>query len=252
MKQAAEHIQTIHMQGTGSGNTLTRKDVSGIVASLEDFDRDRRYRTAVLTGKPGMSCGAGAGELHLSGHPGSDVEQAFIYQPMKPVVGAIRGDCTDEALMIMARATDLRVAAHGATFGFPALKRNRMLAAARSELARQIPYTALMWLLMTGEVIDAQEAARIGLVNLVVGDDELEDASLQLALDICALSPFAVRGEKDTLLQSMKLNFDQGFFYAVTTDMLSHISPDGIEGINAFVEKREPRFYDFGPDENKL
>ena len=249
MIEATEHIRTIYLQGSGNENILTHEEVSSIVGSLKDFDRDRRFRTAVLTSKPGISFGAGSGELHLFDHIGSDIGEMCIYQPLKPVVGAIRGNCTDEALMIMARATDLRVATHGATFGFPALKQSRALAAARSGLARQIPYTALMWLLMTGEVIDAQEAARIGLITHVVNDDELEDTSFLLAGKICELSPFAVRGEKDTLLQSMKLNFDQGFFYAVTTDMLSHISPDGIEGINAFVEKREPRFYDFDPDE---
>ena len=249
MKEATGHIRTIYLQGSGNENVLTHEEVSRIIGALKDFDRDRRFRTAVLTSKPGVSFGAGAGERHLSGHAGCDFGEAFIYQPLKPVVGAMRGNCTDEALMIMARATDLRVAAHGAIFGFPALKHSSALAAARSGLAGQIPYTALMWLLMTGEVIDAREAARIGLITHAVSDDELEDASMRLAGEICALSPFGARGEKDTLLQSMKLNFDQGFFYAVTTDMLSHISPDGIEGINAFVEKREPRFYDFDPDE---
>lgn len=240
MTGAPEKAVVIRLSELGAGST------SALNERLIDYDETPAHRVAILIADGPLPAESLDPRPNAIG--GLFTGLGAVYRPDKPVVAAIAGDCFDESLIAVAQAADVRLAASTARFGFPALAERPLAAAARSRLSRQIPHSALSRLLFVPEPIDAAEALRVGLVSRVVDPASLVEAANNFAASVAALSPFAARGEKETLARGELLTFEQAGHYAVTVDMMSHISPDGLEGIASFVEKRPPAFWDFTKD----
>jgi enoyl-CoA hydratase/carnithine racemase len=166
---------------------------------------DRSIRAIILTGEGGQSFCAGA-DLSgaLTDEPGfSDlVDRAFLKtgSTPQPLIAAINGHCVAGGLEL-ALLADIRIASRSAKFGFPEVKWGLIPSAGGTlKLADQIPYAAAMDLLLTGRLIDAEEAARIGLVNAICEPSEVWDLAIERARRIAAASPHAVRAAKKAAL----------------------------------------------------
>lgn len=167
----------------------------------------------------------------------------YNYRPVKPTIAAIKGYCLGAALMLVGRATDIRIAGESAKFGFTEIKRGLGGAAAvRSHLAGQIPHTTLMWMVLTAQNIDAQTALRACLVNEVVPDAQVLPRAKEVAALVCELPPNAVRAEKEALLRTENMPFTDAVVFAGALSTLNRLGHDAGEGIKAFTEKRPPRF----------
>ncbi|MDR7483283.1 MAG: enoyl-CoA hydratase-related protein [Armatimonadota bacterium] len=159
-----------------------------------------------------------------------------------PTVAAINGYALGGGLEL-ALACDLRVAAEGARFGFPEAKVGSMPGAGGTQrLTRLVGPARAKELMFTGEFIDAAEAYRIGLVNRVVPGPQLLEAARALAGTIAARAPLAVRAIKTAVHLAADASLEAGLALERTAHAALRASRDRREGIQAFLEKREPQF----------
>jgi enoyl-CoA hydratase/carnithine racemase len=160
----------------------------------------------------------------------------------KPLIAALNGLTLGGGLEI-ALACNIRIASENARFGFPEVKVGMFPGSGGTQrLPRLIPSGIAAEMFFTGEVIDAQEAYRIGLVNKVVSLDQLIPAAKELAEAICEVGPLAVRTTKEAMIRGMSMGLEDGLRLETTLTPNVVFSKDFEEGINAFAEKRRPKF----------
>lgn len=159
-----------------------------------------------------------------------------------PVIAALHGYVLGGGLEL-ALACDLRVAAEGARFGFPEVKVGSMPGAGGTQrLTRAIGPARAKELMFTGEHIDAAEAYRLGLVNRLVSRADLGASALGLARTIAARAPLSIRAVKAAVNLCPDVSLEAGLAFERTAHAVLRGSHDRREGIQAFVDKREPHF----------
>lgn len=222
------------------GRALTR-----LVAAVNDDDR---VRVVVLSGAGERAFSAGSDVSVLDDY-GTNWElrnrvdyARAIWAIRKPVVAKIRGYCVGGGLE-MALMSDIRYAAPGARFAAGEIKLGWHGGAGNTQL---LPRAATLGMasemLLTGDQVDAQEACRIGLVDRVVDDGDLDRAVDDLAARIAANSPIATQLTKHMVRMSMSAPLSVGLEYENDTFTYCFTTDDSREGREAFRDKRPPRF----------
>jgi enoyl-CoA hydratase len=225
-------------------NAVNGALAEGVGRAMDELDDDPELRVGVLFGAgKGFSAGMDLkafvrGESPYYGDRGF----AGLCQgpPAKPLIAAVEGFALAGGLEI-ALACDLIVAAEGARLGIPEVKRG--LAAASGGLVllpRRIPFHIAMELALTGDPIDAQRAAAIGLVNQVTPVGGALEAALALAGRITPNGPLAVIASKRVIVEQQDWSLDE--IWAKQGEITSSVnsSEDAREGATAFAEKRAP------------
>jgi len=160
----------------------------------------------------------------------------------QPVIAAINGDAVGSGLEF-ALACDIRVAADTAHFGFPHIKEGLIpWDGGTQRLSRVVGQAKAMEIILTGELIDAEEAYRMGLVNNVVPHDAVMATAMNMAREMASKGPIALRYAKEAIRNGMDLTLDQGLRLEADLYFLLHTTKDRTEGIRAFQEKRKPEF----------
>jgi E-phenylitaconyl-CoA hydratase len=212
---------------------------------------DDAIRVAVVTGAGDKVFSAGA---DLKSWIGREVEMSQIWQTQKgmllnrgleiwkPVIAAINGHCLAGGMTLML-ATDLRVTAEHATFALSEVKRGIIAANGGTQrLPQQLPHAIAMEMLLIGDAIDAQTAARWGLVNRVVPADKVMGTALELARCIAANAPLAVQAAKELALRGRDQGLAAGLRFEQFVQHILQRTEDAAEGRQAFADKRAPRF----------
>ncbi|MBM3597683.1 MAG: hypothetical protein FJX35_05675 [Alphaproteobacteria bacterium] len=169
-------------------------------------------------------------------------DAAALDRVAKPVIGAINGYALGGGLELVL-CCDIRIAAETAQFGLPEATRGLMPGSGGTQrLPRLIGPSRALELMMTGERIGAAEAYRIGLVNQVVPLAELMIAAEGMARKITSGAPVALRLIKEAVRKGMDLPLAQGLALETDLSTLVSLTEDYKEGINAFVEKRAPKW----------
>jgi enoyl-CoA hydratase len=219
---------------------------------LEAFDEVRGddVRVVILTGAGSKAFVAGAdiGEFAerspleqrgtMTGRRIFDEIAAFPAPVIAMINGfALGGGCE------LAMACDLRIAARSAKLGQPEVRLGLIPGAGGTQrLPRLVGPSRALRLVLTGELIDAAEAERIGLVDEVVDDDALEEHTLAIARAIAAHSPVAVRLAKSAVHASLEMPLSAGLAYERELFITAFGSDDRREGVSAFLEKRSATF----------
>jgi len=212
---------------------------------------DDAIRVAVVTGAGDKVFSAGA---DLKSWIGRKVQMSEIWQTQKgmllnrgleiwkPVIAAINGHCLAGGMTLML-ATDLRVTAEHATFALSEVKRGIIAANGGTQrLPQQLPHAIAMEMLLIGDAIDAQTAARWGLVNRVVPADKVMATALDLARRIAANAPLAVQAAKELALRGSEEGLAAGLRFEQFVQHILQRTEDAAEGRQAFADKRAPRF----------
>jgi E-phenylitaconyl-CoA hydratase len=212
---------------------------------------DDAIRVAVVTGAGDKVFSAGA---DLKSWIGRKVDMSQIWQTQKgmllnrgleiwkPVIAAINGHCLAGGMTLML-ATDLRVTAEHATFALSEVKRGIIAANGGTQrLPQQLPHAIAMEMLLIGDAIDAQTAARWGLVNRVVPADKVMETALDLARRIAANAPLAVQAAKELALRGSDQGLAAGLRFEQFVQHILQRTEDAAEGRQAFADKRAPRF----------
>ncbi len=160
----------------------------------------------------------------------------------RPVVAAISGDAIGQGLEL-ALACDIRIASETSCFGMSHIKSGLIpWDGGTQRLSRLIGRSKALEMILTGEVIDAQEALRIGLVSKVVPKKELMEVAMKMAQEMASKGPIALRYTKEAIYKGMDMTLEQGLHLEADLYLLIHTSKDRTEGIQAFREKKTPKF----------
>ena len=162
----------------------------------------------------------------------------------KPLIAAVEGPAIAGGTEIL-QATDIRVAEESARFGIAEARWGLFpLGGSAVRLVRQVPYTVAADLLLTGRHVTAAEALRIGLIGHVVPDGQALPKALEIAAQIAANGPVAVRAILRAIRQTEGMAENDAFAVEAKIGMEVFRSEDAKEGPRAFAEKRTPQFQD--------
>ena len=162
-----------------------------------------------------------------------------IVQCPKPVIAAVQGTATAAGCQLVATC-DLAVAADDAQFCTPGVDIGLFCSTPMVALTRNVPRKRAMEMLLTGDMIDAQRAAKWGLVNRVTPRADVRDAALGLARLIASKSPLTVAIGKRTFYDQLERPLPDAYALAAEVMVENLLARDAAEGISAFVEKRTP------------
>ena len=163
-------------------------------------------------------------------------------QIWKPTIAAIQGYCLAGGLEV-ALECDMRIASEDAKFGLSEVLRSLVPGGGGPQrLPRLVPMAIALEILLTGDMIDAQEAYRIGLVNHVVPHAELMPAAENLANKICGNGPLAVRAIKESAIRGMDMPLADALALNTKLYLENYKTEDAKEGPLAFIEKRPPQY----------
>ena len=250
----AEAVARIRISNPERRNALDHEILDALAEALPQLDRGIETRCVLITGAPPLfSAGydiAGIPDQTferdaeaLVAHPFHAAMEAIAKHPW-PTVAALNGHCLGGGLEL-AITCDLRLCATGAKLGMPPAKLG--LIYGHTGLRKfldtiGLPYTKELFL--TGRTLDAERAERIGLVNFLAADSEVEDESVALAAAIAANAPLSMRGNKHAidLLQANPELTERQEAGLVALRESCFSSEDFREGIRAFAEKRSPRW----------
>src|SRR5215470_3240122 len=246
VQEHSAHIVIVTIDHQPRRNAMTRQMMAELAAVWDRLEHSR-VRCIILTGAGERAFSAGA---DMSGDLSADPEMARIvnhallkHHPFsKPIVAAVNGDCVGGGVELLL-STDIRAAAPHARFGLPEVRWSIYpFGGATVKLVQQIGYVHAMELLLTAKLIDAVEAARIGLVNRVLPADEVMPWALATAETIAANSPSAVQAVKQQISTTIAT-------HAQSREALDQELGDRVrasvhfrEGVRAFLEKRNPNY----------
>lgn len=227
-------------------NAVNTGVAEGIAAAMEELDGDAGLAVGVLTGAGGYFCAGMDLKAFAAGErpwvEGRGFAGIVERPPVKPLIAAVEGFALAGGLEL-ALSCDLIVSARGARFGIPEVKRG--LAAAGGGLLRlpaRIPRAIAMELALTGDPIDAERAAAIGLVNVLAEPGSAVEEALLLAARVAPNAPLAVAASKRVVDESPGWAADE--LWTRQAEILDPVqgSRDALEGATAFAEKREPKW----------
>jgi len=240
------HVSVVTIDNQPRRNAMTRAMMADLARLWETLERGP-CRCIVLTGAGERAFSSGA---DVSGDLSADPEIARIVNDAllknrtytKPIVAAVNGDCIGGGVELLL-STDVRASAPHARFGLPEVRWSIYpFGGATVKLVQQIGYVHAMELLLTAKLVDASEAARIGLVNRVVAADALMPWALETAQAIASNSPTAVQAVKEQISATIA-------DHARSREALEQQLGDRVrgsehfrEGVRAFLEKRPPNY----------
>ena len=228
-------------------NIQTREEGARLLEELRD---DESVGVVVFTGAGDKAFIAGADIAEFAGRTaltqrdvmtGRSLFTAIDMFP-KPVIAMINGYCLGGGCEL-ALACDIRISSETASFGQPEINLGIIPGGGGTQrLTRLVGEGKAMELILTGDIINAQTAYNLGLVNLVVPAEDLEAKTMEMANRIAEKSPVALRMAKEAVKLASRSNLDEGLRREVDLFALCFSSEDKDEGVRAFLEKRKPQF----------
>ncbi|MEC7657453.1 MAG: enoyl-CoA hydratase/isomerase family protein [Pseudomonadota bacterium] len=241
-----KHVALITLDNEPRRNAMTRQMLFDMADLWDDLARSE-HRCVIITGTGNKGFCAGAdvsGDLTASPETAAKINKALLKTEVfpKPIIAAVNGDCVAGGVELML-ASDIRVAAPQARFGLPEVRLSIYpFGGATVKLVHQIGYVHAMKLILGAELIDAEEARRIHLVNEIVNADQLINWALKMAETIATNSPSAVQAVKRKISTEIAE-------HALTQEDLDQKLGDAVrngphfeEGVAAFLEKRKPNY----------
>ncbi len=253
--QLAEHIATITLNRPEAMNAITRETYAQLEAAFRDAHHDPEVRCVVLTGEGRAFCsGDDVKQIMLGEAREATVTRLRDVRPRptpaavavlecdKPVIAAVNGAAVGWG-MDLALMCDIRIASERAKFGELFIKRGLVAdLGGLWRLPRVVGPSKAAELLFTGDIIEAPEAERIGLVSRVVPADDLMATAMELAAKIAANPPIAMRYMKEGLRKSVHAGMNEMGAYIGSSLAYLFTTEDHLEGALSFVERREPQF----------
>lgn len=229
-------------------NTFNELFARELNDGLKMFDRDDNIRVVIIkaNGK-NFSVGISLDEFtknkthkeYREFLTKMDEHNHTIASMKKPVITQVQGYALANGAGL-AFASDLTVAAESAKFGTTAINVGLICLGPAGPLTRLVGRKKALEMVLTGEIISAQEAERIGLINKVVKDEDLEEETLKLADILAAKSPLAVEIGKTGIYKISNSEYHQGLDYMTELFASLASTEDAKEGVEAFNQKRKP------------
>jgi enoyl-CoA hydratase/carnithine racemase len=250
-------IATLVLNRPGARNSLSEALLMALSGALTEIAGDRSVRAVVLAAEgPAFCAGHDLKELtaRRSDADGgreyfrrimttcSTMMQQIVTLP-QPVVAAVQGVATAAGCQLVA-SCDLAIASTQAKFATPGVDIGLFCSTPMVALSRNLPRKHAMHMLLTGEMVSAEEAARLGLVNRAVAAGEERNAALALARVVASKSSYTVKVGKAAFYRQIEMGLAEAYAYASEVMTENMMARDAEEGICAFIEKRPPTWED--------
>ncbi len=231
-------------------NALNVAVREGLFRILEDLRHDDEVRVLVITGAGDRAFIAGAdiGEFKDAGavEQYRSMQEGNIYSLMeefpKPIIAMINGYCLGGGCEL-SMACDIRIASDRAKLGQPEVNLGIIPGGGGTQrLPRLVGEGRASLLIMSGMLIGAEEALRIGLIDRMYPPAELREQTLEIARSIACKSPVALQAAKESILAARRMPLDEGLKFERAWFGLLFSTEDKNEGVEAFLAKREPEF----------
>ena len=246
--EKADHIMTVRINRPDRLNALHPLANAELGEVFDDFAADDEMWVAIITGE-GRGFSAG-NDLRYQAEGGERVATprgfgglTSRFDMNKPVIAAVNGVAMGGGFEI-ALACDLIIASENAKFALPEPKVGlAALAGGLNRLPRQIGPKRALGMILTGRHVGPEEGKDLGFVNDVVPHDQLMDAAMDWAKQICACAPLSIRASKDVVYKSVDSASLQDAMEAKYDTVKAMVgSADFVEGPKAFAEKRAPNW----------
>jgi enoyl-CoA hydratase/carnithine racemase len=236
-------------------NSLSEELIAALHAAVAEIGASDSIRAVVITGA-GSAFSSGHDLKELSSHRSDpDRGKAYFAEIMnacsrmmlsivrspKPVIAAVNGIATAAGCQLVATC-DLAVAAHDARFATPGVNIGLFCSTPMVALSRNLSRKAAMEMLLLGDMVGAEDAKELGLVNRVVPADETVNAAVELGRRIAEKPKATLKIGKDAFYRQLEMTLDEAYAYASTVMVENMLHAEAEEGIGAFLEKREPRW----------
>jgi enoyl-CoA hydratase/carnithine racemase len=249
LTEVEEGIGRITINRPDVRNALNTQVLGDLRQALAEFRHDREVGVVVFTGAGERSFAAGAdiGELRertaldaLASVMQGVYDEIEIFE--KPTIAAVNGFALGGGCEL-AMACDIRIASENARFGLPEVTLSIIPGAGGTQrLSRLVGKGKATEMILTGAIIEAEEAYRIGLVSRVTAPEALEEAVRDMADTILQKGPLAVRLAKLAIQTGFETDQKTGLVIERLAQAVLFDTEDKREGTSAFLEKREPRF----------
>jgi enoyl-CoA hydratase/carnithine racemase len=237
LREDRDGVAYLELNRPRARNALCVELIEALAREVDALRENREVRVAVISGSGPDFC-AGHDLKEMRAHPDpewqralfrrcSDVMLALLRLP-KVVIARVHGTATAAGCQLVATC-DLALAARSARFATPGVA-----------LSRVVGRKNAMRMLFTGEPLDAEAAARVGLINRAVADADLDAEVNALAREIAAKSPHALATGKRAFYRQLELGVEDAYAYASEAMAENMSAADAAEGIDAFLGKRKP------------
>jgi enoyl-CoA hydratase/carnithine racemase len=250
-------IAILTLNRPAARNSLSEAMLKALSAALAAIARERSVRAVILAANGPAFC-AGHDLKEINEHRNdadrgrayferimalcSEAMQQIVHLP-QPVIAAVHATATAAGCQLVA-SCDLAIASQAAKFATPGVNIGLFCSTPMVALTRNVSRKHAMEMLLTGELIVAEDAARIGLVNRVVAAGSEHAEALALALKIAAKSTLTVKIGKEAFYRQAEMSLADAYNYASQVMVENMLARDAEEGIGAFIEKREPKWQD--------
>jgi enoyl-CoA hydratase/carnithine racemase len=257
LREQVDAVAVLTLNRPEARNALSEAALAALGEALASIAADRAVRAVVLAANgPAFSAGHDLKEL-TARRTDADGGRAYFKQIMdacsavmqmvvrlpQPVVAAVAGVASAAGCQLVA-SCDLAVASRAARFATPGVDIGLFCSTPMVALSRNVHRKAAMEMLLTGEMISADEALRIGLVNRVVARGKAFDEALALARKVASKSTKVVALGKEAFYRQLEMGLGDAYSYTAEVMVENMMARDADEGLCAFIEKRAPRWED--------
>ena len=249
IRDTFQGVATLTLNQPEKRNALSGRMINLLQEALDELDQDNTVRVVVIQG---------SGPAFCSGHDLTEIRSATtesrkqlfrdcsqvmvsLVRLSKPVIAKIHGPATAAGCQLVA-SCDLAVASSEARFATPGVNIGLWCHTPQVAVSRNVSAKHTMEMLLTGEMIDAEMAQRIGLINTVVLLEELDETVHKLAKKITAKSMKTVQRGKKSFYSQVDLTLEQAYEQATEIMSKGASTAESAEGISAFLEKRAPHW----------
>lgn len=257
LREDADSIAVLVLNRPQARNSLSEALLAALTESLGAIATDTRVRAVVIAANgPAFSAGHDMKEM-TARRTDPDRGRAYFKELMeacatmmqaivrlpKPVIAAVQGPASAAGCQLVA-SCDLAVASSAAKFATPGVDIGLFCSTPMVALSRNVARKHAMEMLLTGEMVSAEDARRIGLVNRVVAPGSERDEALALARQIAAKSALTLKVGKEAFYRQLEMSLSDAYRYAAEVMVENMLARDAEEGICAFIEKRTPTWED--------
>ena len=257
LSELQDGVLRLTLNDPSTRNSLSRAMMAALRDALEAAKRDGKTRVIVIAAEgPAFSSGHNLREI-TAHRSDSDSGAAFFTKLMdecgqlmqmivrhpRPVIAEISATATAAGCQLVA-SCDLAIASEQAKFATPGVNIGLFCSTPMVALSRNVTRKHAMEMLLTGDLIDAREAERIGLVNRVVPTQLLRGAVDELARKIASKSLATVKIGKAAFYRQAEMQLDVAYAYTARVMVENLLARDAEEGIGAFIDKRQPIWED--------
>ncbi|MGE0752774.1 MAG: enoyl-CoA hydratase [Variibacter sp.] len=257
LRQDTDGIAILTLNRPQARNALSEAMLSALGEAFTAIAADRAVRAVILQANgPAFSAGHDMKEL-TARRSDADRGRAYFKQIMdacsammqmvvrlpQPVIAAVEGVASAAGCQLVA-SCDLAVATQESRFQTPGVHIGLFCSTPMVALSRNVARKHAMEMLLTGDMMSADDAQRIGLVNRVVAQGKAREEAMAMARKIASKSAAIIKIGKEAFYRQIEMDLADAYAYAAQVMTENMMARDAEEGIGAFIEKREPRWED--------